>query len=58
MSLVFFLCPFLLKLQSRSEGLRHCVSSEENAIQVDPLPPGQCWVLQINFARGDGQKSC
>ena len=29
-----------------------CVSGEENTIQVDPLPPGQCWVLQVNFVPG------
>ena len=27
-----------------------CVSGEENVIQVDPSPPGQCWVLQTPFA--------
>ena len=32
------------------------VSGEENAIQVDPLPPGQCWVLQVNFVQG-GEKN-
>ena len=27
-----------------------CVSGEENVIQVDPPPPGQCWMFQTPFA--------
>ena len=35
-----------MNLQSWSKRLGNCVSGEENVIQVDPLPPEQCWVLQ------------
>ena len=45
MSLVFFLCPFLLKLQSWSEGLRYFVFEVRKMqfkLTLFPLDNGGC----------------